>query len=83
MSELDCKSCGGSRLNIESSNFKVADKSISEVSNVDMLEFSQWLDSIQKSLTVNELIIAEQIIKELKKRLQFFNRCWTFISHFK
>ena len=71
MSELDCKSCGGSRLNIESSNFKVADKSISEVSNVDMLKFSQWLDSIQKSLTVNELIIAEQIIKELKKRLQF------------
>ena len=40
MSELDCKSCGGSRLNIESSNFKVADKSISEVSNVDMLKFS-------------------------------------------
>ena len=71
MSELDCTSCNGSRLNIESSHFKVADKSIHEVSNMDMSRVSQWVHSIEISLNKNELKIAKQIIKELSKRLQF------------
>ena len=71
MSELDCKSCGGSRLNIESSHFKVADKSIYEVSNMDISNFACWVNSIETSLNKNELKIAKQIIKELSKRLQF------------
>ena len=71
MSELDCKSCGGSRLNIESSHFKVADKSIYEVSNMDISTFACWVNSIEISLNKNELKIAKQIIKELSKRLQF------------
>jgi excinuclease ABC subunit A len=71
MSELDCKSCDGSRLNIESSHFKVAGKSIYEVSNMDISTFYQWLHSIENSLNKNELKIAKQIIKELSKRLQF------------
>ena len=71
MSELDCKSCGGSRLNIESSHFKVADKSIYEVSNMDISTFACWVNSIETSLNKNELKIAKQIIKELSKRLQF------------
>ena len=71
MSELDCKSCGGSRLNTESSHFKVADKSIYEVSNMDISTFACWVNSIETSLNKNELKIAKQIIKELSKRLQF------------
>ena len=71
MSELDCKSCGGSRLNIESSHFKVADKSIYEVSNMDISTFACWVNSIEIALNKNELKIAKQIIKELSKRLQF------------
>ena len=71
MSELNCKSCGGSRLNTESSHFKVADKSIYEVSNMDISTFACWVNSIETSLNKNELKIAKQIIKELSKRLQF------------
>ena len=71
MSEHDCKSCNGSRLNIESSHFKVADKSINEVSNLDISSFADWVLTIEKSLTKNELKIARQIVKELSKRLQF------------
>ena len=71
MSEHDCKSCNGSRLNIESSHFKVADKSINEVSNLDISSFAKWVLTIDKSLNENELKIANQIIKELTKRLQF------------
>jgi excinuclease ABC subunit A len=71
MSEHDCKSCNGSRLNIESSHFKVADKSINEVSNLDISSFAEWVLTIEKSLNKNELKIAKQIVKELSKRLQF------------
>lgn len=71
MSEHDCKSCNGSRLNIESSHFKIAGKSINEVSNLDISSFAKWVLAIEKSLTENELKIAKQIIKELTKRLQF------------
>ncbi len=71
MSEQDCKSCNGSRLNIESSHFKVAGKSISEVTNMDISSFATWVLSIEESLSENEFKIAGQIIKELTKRLQF------------
>ncbi len=71
MSSHDCKSCNGSRLNIESSHFKIAGKSINEVSNLDISSFADWVLTIEKSLTANELKIAKQIIKELTKRLQF------------
>jgi excinuclease ABC subunit A len=71
MSELDCKSCGGSRLNIESSHFKVSGKSIYEISNMDISSFYQWVHTVENSLNKNELKIAKQIINELSKRLQF------------
>ena len=71
MSEFACKSCGGSRLNIESSHFKVADKSIYEVTSMDIASFAKWVNSIEDSLTKNEFKIARQIIKELSKRLSF------------
>ena len=71
MSELDCKDCGGSRLNIESSHFKIANKSIDQVSNMDIYHFLQWINSIENQLNKNELKIAKQIIQELQKRLKF------------
>ncbi len=71
MSDLDCKSCFGSRLNIESSHFKVAGKCIDEVSNMDISSFYLWVNSVESSLSKNEIKIAKQIIKEISKRLQF------------
>ena len=71
MQEMDCQKCNGSRLNIESSNFKVSGKSIYEVSNMDILSFAKWIDGINSTLDSNELKIAKQIIKELRKRIQF------------
>ena len=70
-SQQHCKSCSGSRLNIESSHFKVAGKSISEVSNMDISKLFFWVDSIKDSLSDNDLKIAKQIIQELRKRIQF------------
>tara|TARA_B100001250_G_scaffold154261_1_gene132574 strand:+ start:4458 stop:7283 length:2826 start_codon:yes stop_codon:yes gene_type:complete len=71
MSELDCETCKGSRLNIESSHFRVVDKTIYEVASMDISTLSDWIISLKCLLNDNELFIAEQIINELNKRLQF------------
>ena len=71
MSSHNCKSCNGSRLNIQSSHFKIAGKSISEVSNMNISLFFNWVSSVNHFLNKNEQKIAKQVIAELIKRLQF------------
>ena len=71
MIDHNCKDCMGSRLNIESSHFKVCSKTIHEISNMDILSLAKWVDEIHTEIDKNQLKIANQIIKELRKRLQF------------
>ena len=71
MSSKGCKSCKGSRLNIQSSNFKVANKTITDVVKMDIDNLKKWLLSLNSGLEKNHKIIAEQIIKELLTRVQF------------
>tara|TARA_B100001758_G_scaffold224454_1_gene215836 strand:+ start:12673 stop:15498 length:2826 start_codon:yes stop_codon:yes gene_type:complete len=73
MSEHDCKTCHGSRLNIESSSFIINKKRIHEVASMDVASLAKWVNNIENSLNENELKIAKQVIKELNKRLQFIN----------
>ena len=71
MSEKKCKVCNGSRLNIQSSNFKITDKTITDVVNMDIDNLKNWLMSLKKKLNTKHKLIAEQIIKELLTRVQF------------
>ncbi len=71
MSAKKCKVCNGSRLNIQSSNFKIAHKTITDVVNMDIDSLKIWLISLKKNLNSKHKIIAEQIIKELLIRVQF------------
>ena len=71
MSYYNCKKCNGSRLNIESSNFRIVNKTISEISNIDIDSLFNWVCIVEKSLTESELLIAKDILKELKKRVRF------------
>mgnify|MGYP006138013745 FL=1 len=71
MSSKTCKSCLGSRLNKQSSNFKIANKKIFDVVNMDIDSLKSWLLSIDSVLSKNHKIIARQIIKELLTRVQF------------
>ena len=50
------------KLNIESSHFKIADKTISEVANMDMLSLDSWLKKVEKKSNSNELKIAKQVL---------------------
>ena len=41
---IKCPECNGERLNKEALHFKIADKNISQVSNMDIIKWSSWLN---------------------------------------
>ena len=71
MVKEDCKDCNGSRLNKESRFFKIDGLNIAEVSNMDIQELQKWINSLKSKLSEKQNIIAKEIIKELRKRVQF------------
>ncbi|GGK28359.1 UvrABC system protein A [Yeosuana aromativorans] len=71
MDKITCPECEGSRLRKESLYFKVNDKNIAELSSIDIVELAKWFDTLQNQLSEKQLKIAEEIIKEIKARLQF------------
>ena len=66
-----CKTCGGTRLKKESLWFKVDEKNIAELSNLDLVQLIKWFNGIEDRLSQNQKIIAREIIKEIRERLQF------------
>lgn len=71
MNKVDCKECNGSRLNQEAQHFKINQKNISEVAQMDFLSLKEWLYQSEKKLSDKQQIIAKEIFKELNKRVQF------------
>ena len=71
MDHTDCKDCKGSRLRKESLYFKVNDKNISELAQMDILDLAEWFKTLKSNLSKNQIKIGEEIIKEIKTRLQF------------
>ena len=71
MDHVDCSECGGARLRKESLYFKVNEKSIADLAQIDIVDLSIWFHDLHKHLSKTQLKIAEEIIKEVKNRLQF------------
>ncbi|MEJ6793210.1 MAG: excinuclease ABC subunit UvrA [Lacinutrix sp.] len=71
MDKIKCPICNGSRLRKESLYFKVAGKNIAELANKDIVDLAEWFKDLEENLSEKQLKIAEEIIKEIKARLQF------------
>ncbi len=71
MDNVECRSCKGARLKKESLHFKVADRSISDVSTMSLIHFDQWVTSLKDVLPAKQWMIAEEIVKELHARTNF------------
>ncbi|APU66853.1 excinuclease ABC subunit UvrA [Christiangramia flava] len=71
MDKVDCPECEGSRLKKEALYFRVAEKNIAELSEMDISDLSDWFDGIEKNLSEKQLKIASEVIKEIRTRLQF------------
>ena len=71
MDKVSCPECNGSRLKKESLYFKINDKNIAELANTDIVELAAWFKDLTSLLTKKQLQIGEEVIKEIKSRLQF------------
>jgi len=66
-----CITCEGARLKKESLWFKVDEKNISELSNMNLDKLLAWFDAIEKRLSNKQNQIAKDILKEIRERVQF------------
>ncbi len=71
MDEIPCKSCDGKRLKKAALHFKISEKSISDLVQMDINELANWFQNIEKILTQKQLAIGGEILKEIRTRIQF------------
>ena len=69
--KIVCPVCNGTRLNKETTYFKIDGKTISEVAAMEITMLKEWLFSLEGSFAKRESLIARDILKELKDRVGF------------
>jgi len=66
-----CPACAGKRLKKESLHFKIDERDIGEIGDMDLFALSQWLINLEDRLNEKQQLIAKEILKEIRKRLGF------------
>ena len=71
LAEVPCPECHGQRLNREALSYKIWDKNIAELANMDISELRDWLGEVENHLSDKQKVVAAEIIKEIRKRIDF------------
>ena len=71
MDEVNCPVCEGSRLKKEAQFFRVNGKNITELCDMDISDLTTWFQDLNSHLTDKQLLIASEVVKEIKDRLNF------------
>ncbi|MBY0477854.1 MAG: excinuclease ABC subunit UvrA [Chitinophagaceae bacterium] len=66
-----CGSCNGARLKKESLWFKIEDRNISELSELNLDNLAAWFDGLELRISNKQATIAKDVLKEIRERLQF------------
>jgi excinuclease ABC subunit A len=66
-----CPECNGHRLNKEALSYKIWDKNISELAEMDISELHDWANQVEEHLDPQQKKIATEILKEIRNRLVF------------
>ena len=66
-----CPSCNGARLKRDSLWFKIDERNIAELSEMNLIELRTWFKGIEKRLTKKQQLIGIEVIKEINERLDF------------
>ncbi len=69
--KIVCPVCNGTRLNKETTYFRIDGKTISEVAAMEISTLKEWFDSLDGKLGRRESAIARDILKELRERTGF------------
>ena len=71
LATCECPECHGQKLKRESLSFKIWDKNIAELANMDIADLRQWLDQVEEHLDSKGRKIAAEILKEIRTRVSF------------
>lgn len=66
-----CPTCDGQRLKKESLFFKIGEKNIATLANMDIGALSDWMNGLHKKMGKRQGLIAKDILKEICLRLSF------------
>lgn len=69
--KINCTTCNGTRLKKEALYFKINDKNISELAEMDITILNDWFRNIEKKLSKDQNIIAKEVLKEIRARIGF------------
>ncbi len=71
MNKSKCKSCNGTRLKNQSLHFKLNNKNIAQLADLDIVELANWFENIESKLSEKQNIIARDVLKEIRSRIGF------------
>ncbi|MEQ8243905.1 excinuclease ABC subunit UvrA [Fulvivirga sp.] len=66
-----CSDCNGMRLKKESLHFLLDNKNIAELALLDIQSLKAWFDGLESRLNDKQNRIAEEVLKEIRKRIGF------------
>ncbi|RNI28657.1 excinuclease ABC subunit UvrA [Rufibacter latericius] len=66
-----CPECNGYRLKKESLHFKLDNKHIGQLSEMDIAELAGWVANLEERLNERQNLIARELLKEIRKRIGF------------
>lgn len=71
MQKKTCPSCEGTRLKPISLQFKLGEKNIAELGQMDLATLARWFQSLDERLTDKQRVILKEPLKEVNARLGF------------
>ena len=71
MNKSKCTSCNGTRLKNQSLHFKLNNKNIAQLADLDIVELANWFEKIESKLSEKQNIIARDVLKEIRSRIGF------------
>ncbi|WP_044113221.1 excinuclease ABC subunit UvrA [Segatella maculosa] len=66
-----CPECKGQRLNQEARSYRIWDKNITEVADLDINDLKEWLEHVEEHMEPQQRKIAGEILKEIRTRVNF------------
>ncbi len=68
---ITCPECEGARIKKESRYFLLDGKSIDQLASLDISLLGEWFEGLESRLNESQNQIAAELLKELRKRIQF------------
>lgn len=71
MNTKTCPVCNGTRVKKEAHYFKIGDKNIGDLAQMDIADLSSWFENVEEYLNDQQQRIGTEILKEIRARIGF------------